>query len=323
VFDVTASPQVDFHTVGTSSIITTNQSSYNSTRAATAYIRNMVYDSTSNTANGAAYVYKAYVYNIQNQTLSANVSQIAPVNANNSYIRLPSTNQFSNVANAYTGVTVSIDTGTSAGDFRTITTYDAAAKVAYVDRPFTTTLANNSVFTLRFDTTDFETMIGATAGATYTVTANATIDNSNKVNNVAEGDVVLQNPNAPELLFTIGNPFVSYANNSSYTTTQVFRNVSFTVSGGNITAALTFGSAPAATIRFLGTGALSQDAIAQNFQIIVTNPLSSGLRVGQTLPWGIGSRTCSITGSGGTATFTTPTSDLGAFTATIIAKAFS
>lgn len=322
VFDVTTSPQIDFHTVSKNNIVLTNASSYNSTKAATGYIRNLIYSSTSNTANGAAYVYKAFVYNIQNQTLSANVSQIAPVDANNSYIRLPSTNQFSNVANAYTGVTVSIDTGTSAGDFRTITTYDAAAKIAYVDRPFTVTLANNSVFTLRFDTTDFETMIKSTAGASYVVTANATIDNLNKINNVSEGDVVLQNPNAPELLFTIGNPFVSYANNSSYTTTQVFRNVSFTVSGGNITAALTFGSAPAATIRFLGTGSLSQDAISQNFQIIVTNPLSSGLTVGQTLPWGIGSRTCSITGSGATATFTTPTSDLGAFTATIIAKAF-
>ena len=322
VFDVTTQPQVDFHTVDRSNIVLSNENSYNSTKAATGYIRNMVYSSTSNTANGAAYIYKAFVYNIQNQTLSANVSQIAPVNANNTYLKLPNTNVFSNVANAYTGVTVSIDTGTSAGDFRTITTYDAAAKIAYVDRPFTTTLANNSVFTLRFDTTDFETMIESTAGATYTVTANATIDNSNKVNNVAEGDVVLQNPNAPELLFTVGNPFVASVTDTSYTTTQVFRNVSFTVSGGNITAALTFGSAPTSTLRFLGTGSLSQDAISQNFQIIVTNPLSSGLTVGQTLPWGINSRTCSITGSGGTATFTTPTSDLGAFTATIIAKAF-
>ena len=322
VFDVTTSPQIDFHTVSKDNIVTTNANSYNSTKAATGYIRNLTYSNTSNTANGAAYVYKAYVYNIQNQTLSANVSQIAPVNANNSYIRLPSTNQFSNVANAYTGVTVSIDQGTSAGDFRTITTYDAAAKIAYVDRPFTVTLANNSLFTLRFDTTDFETMIKSTAGASYVVTANATIDNLNKINNVSSGDVVLQNPNAPELLFTIGNPFVSYANNSSYTTTQVFRNVSFTVSGGNITAALTFGSAPTSTLRFLGNGTLSGDAVSQNFQIIVTNPLSSGLIAGQTLPWSIGSRTCSITGSGGTATFTTPTSDLGAFTATIIAKAF-
>jgi hypothetical protein len=320
VFDVTTSPQVDFHTVSKDNIANTNANSYNSTKAATGYIRNLIYSSTSNTANGYAYVYKAYVYNIQNQTLTANARVLS---ANNTYISLPTlSNQFSNVANAYTGVTISIDSGTSAGDFRTITTYDAAAKIAYVDAPFTVAPDTTSNLTLRFDTTDFETMIKSTSGTPYVVTANATIDNSNKVNNVAAGDVVLQNPNAPELLFTIGNPFVSYANSSSYTTTQVFRNVSFTVSGGNITAALTFGSAPTSTLRFLGTGSLSQDAISQNFQIIVTNPLSSGLIAGQTLPWGINSRTCSITGSGGTATFTTPTSDLGAFTATIIAKAF-
>jgi len=319
VFDVTTQPQVDFHVVDRSNITLTNANSYNSTRAATANIRNLVYSSTSNTANGGAYVYKAYVYNIQNQTLSANV---ATGSANNTFITLPSTNQFSNVANAYGGVTVSIDAGTSAGDFRTITRYDAGSKVAFVDRPFTVTPTTSSVFTLRFDVTDFETMIRATPGATYTLTANATVSDINKVNNVASGDVVLQSPNSPELLFTIGNPFVSYANNSSYTTTQVFRNVSFTVSGGNITAGLTFGSAPTSTLRFLGTGALSVDAIAQNFQIVVTNPLSSGLTVGQVVPWGIGSRTCSITGGGGTATFTTPTTDLGAFTATIIARAF-
>jgi hypothetical protein len=316
VFDVTTSPQIDFHTVSKDNIVLTNANSYNSTKAATGYIRNLIYSSTSNTANGAAYVYKAYVYDIQNQTLSANVSQIAPVNANNSYIRLPSTNQFSNVANAYTGVTVSIDQGTSAGDFRTITTYDAAAKVAYVDRPFTTTLANNSVFTLRFDTTDFETMIKSTAGATYTVTANATIDNLNKVNNVAEGDVVLQNPNAPELLFAIGNPFVGSVTDTSYTTTQVFRNVSFTTTGGNIVTSINFGSASiSGTLTFPATGSLSQETIAQNFQIIATN----GPNVGKTIPWGIGTRTC--VSANGTATFTTTSSDLSAFTATIIAKA--
>jgi hypothetical protein len=319
VFDVTTQPQVDFHTVSKSNVIPASANSYNSTKAATGYIRNMVYSSTSNSSNGSAYVYKAYVYGIQNQTLSSNAKTTS---ANNTYIALPTaSNQFSNVANAYTGVTISIDSGKSAGDFRTVTTYDATAKIAYVDTPFTVSPDSTSIFTLRFDTTDFETMIKSTNSGN-TITANATIDNLNKINNIASGDVVLQNPNAPELLFTIGNPYVSYANNSSYTTSQVFRNVSFTVSGGNISAQLTFGSAPTSTIRFLGTGSLSADAIAQNFQIVVTNPLSSGLIAGQTLPWGIDSRSCSISVSGGTATFTTPTSDLGAFTATIIAKAF-
>lgn len=319
VFDVTTQPEIDFHTVSKNNIVTTNANSYNSTKAATGYIRNLTFSSTSNTANGSAYVYKAFVYNIQNQTLSANARTNS---ANNTYIALPLTNAFSNVDNAYAGVTISIDNGTSSGDFRTITSYDGNQKLAFVDVPFTVAPTTSSLTTIRFDTTDFETIIKATAGASYTVTANATISNSNKINNVSSGDVVLQNPNAPELLFTVGNPFVSYANNSSYTTSQVFRNVSFTVSGGNITAQLTFGSAPTSTLRFLGNGALSSDATSQNFQIIVTNPLSSGLIVGQTLPWSIGIRTCSITGSGGTATFTTPTSDLGAFTATIIAKAF-
>jgi hypothetical protein len=319
VFDVTTSPSVDFHTVAPSSVTLTNSNSYNSTRAATGYIRNLIYSSTSNTQNGAAYIYKAYVYNIQNQTLSANA---ALASANNLYIQLPSTNVFSNVANAYQTVTISIDNGTSAGDFRTITRYDGSLKYAFVDTPFTVTPDTTSQFTIRFDVSDFESIIKTTAGTPYVLTANATIDNSNKSDGTANGDNILQNQSAPELLFTIGNPFVSYANNSSYTTTQVFRNVSFTVSGGNISAALTFGSAPTSTLRFLGTGALSQDSIAQNFQIIVTNPLSSGLRVGQVVPWGIGSRSCTIAAGGGTATFTTPTTDLGAFTATIIAKAF-
>jgi len=320
VFDVTTLPSVDFHTVDKSSIVLTNEASYNSTKAATGYIRNMVYSSTSNTANGSAYVYKAYVFGLQNQTLTANV---ASNSANNTYITLPNTNQFSNVANAYYNVTVSIDKGTSAGDFRVITSYDAAAKVAYVDRPFTLSPTTSSQFTLRFDVTDIETIVKATSGTPYTVTANATIDTSSKATNDVLADTVLQNPNAPELLFNLGNEYVSYANNTSYVTTQVFRNVAFGISGGNIVATLTFGSAPVSTLAFLGSGTLSADAVSQNFQIIVTNPGSNaGLKVGQVVPWNILSRTCAITGAGSTATFTTPTSDLTAFTGTIIAKAF-
>jgi hypothetical protein len=320
VFDVSTLPAVDFHTVDKTSISLANDASYNSTKAASGYIRNMVYSSTSNTANGYAYVYKAYIFGLQNQTLTANVSGTS---ANNTYITLPNTNVFSNVANAYYNVTVSIDKGSSAGDFRNIVSYDGTSKVAFVDRPFTIRPTSSSQFTLRFDVTDIETIVKSTAGTPYVITANTTIDTSSKKTNDVLADTVLQNPNAPELLFNLGNQYVSYANNTSYTTTQVFRNVSFGVSGGNIVATLTFGSAPVSTISFLGNGTLSADAVAQNFEIIVTNPGSNaGLKVGQNLPWNILSRTCSITGSSSTATFTTPSSDLTAFTATIIAKAF-
>jgi hypothetical protein len=316
VFDVTTQPQVDFHTVSKDNIVLTNANSYNSTKAATGYIRNLIYSSTSNTANGLAYVYKAYVYNIQNQTLSGTARTTS---ANNTYIALPTTsNQFSNTTNAYYHVTISIDSGTSAGDFRNIVNYDAGAKIAYVDRPFTVPPDSTSAFTLRFDTTDFETIIKATSGTPYTITANTTIDNLNKVNSVANNDTQLQNPNAPELVFPVGNPFVSSVADTSYTTTQVFRNVSF--SGvGTISATLTFGSAPSSTLQFLGNGSLSQDAIAQNFLIIVTDPQSSGLKAGQVIPWGINGRTCTITG-GATAAFSA--TDVTAFTATVIAKIY-
>jgi hypothetical protein len=322
VFDVSTLPQVDFHTVTKANVLTTNTTTYSSTLAATGYIRNLTFSSTANTANGDAYIYKAYVFGLQNQTLSANVA--GPC-ANNNYISLPNTPQFSANANAYYNVTVSIDQGTSSGDFRTITSYapSGSSKIAFVDRPFTVALANDSVFTLRFDVTDYESIIQATAGSPYTITANAAIDNSSKVGNNSLGDAVLQNQNNPELIFNLGNRYVSSVTDTSYTTTQVFRNVSFGVSGGNISAALTFGSAPLATLSFpFGNGALSADSVTQNFQIIVTNPLSSGLRAGQNLVWTTGSRTVTISGSGSTATFTTPTSDLGAFTATVIAKAY-
>jgi len=326
VFDVSTLPQVDFHTVIASNVSTTNTTTYSSTLAATGYIRNMIYSSASNTAAANTYTYKAYVFGLQNQTLSANV---AAASANNNYITLPHTAQFSANANAYYHVTVSIDKGTSAGDFRVISSYSpsSAAKIAFVDKPFTVAPDTTSVFTLRFDVTDYETIIKSTSGTPYSITANAAIADSSKVSNNALGDTVLQNVSNPELLFNLGNRYVSSVTDTSYSTVQVFRNVSFGVSGGNIVGTLTFGSAPVATISFPITtdttigSTISADNILQNFRIIVTDPLSSGLTAGQNLVWTTGSRRVEMSGSGSTAKFITPTSDLGAFTATVIAKA--
>jgi len=322
VFDVSTLPAVNFHSVVKANVNTANVTTYNSTLAGTGYIRNLIFSSTSNTSNGDAYIYKAYVFGLQNQVLSATASASS---ANNTYITIPSTPQFSANANAYYNVTISIDQGTSAGDFRTITSYvpGGATRVAFVDTPFTVAPDTTSVFSLRFDVTDYESIIVDTPGAPYTITANAAIDNSSKVGSISTGDTVLQNQNNPELLFNLGNRYVESVTDTSYTTVQVFRGVAFGVSGLNISAALNFGTATVAELSFpFGNGTLSADAVTQNFQIIVTNPQSSGLRAGQCLPWTTGSRTVTISGSGSTATFTTPTSDLGAFTATIIAKAF-
>jgi hypothetical protein len=321
VFDVSTLPAVDFHSVTKGNINTANVTTYNSTLAGTGYIRNLIFSSTSNTANGDAYIYKAYVFGLQNQTLSGTASASS---ANNTYITIPSTPQFSANANAYYNVTVSIDQGTSAGDFRTITSYvpGGATRVAFVDRPFTVAPDATSVFTLRFDVTDYESIIVDTPGTPYTITANAAIDNTSKVGNISTGDTVLQNQNNPELLFNLGNRYVSTVTDTSYSTVQVFRNVAFTTSA-TTSVTLTFNAAGPATLSFpFDDGTLTPDVITQNFQIIVTNPQSSGLRAGQCLPWTTGSRTVTISGGGASAKFETSAGDLGPFTATIIAKAF-
>ena len=321
VFDVSTLPAVDFHSVVKSNVNTSNVTTYNSTLAGTGYIRNLIFSSTTNTANGDAYIYKAYVFGLQNQVLS---NTVISTSANNNYITLPYNNQFSANANAYYGVTVTIDQGTSAGDSRKIVNYSVSpsAKIAFVDTPFTVTPDATSVFSLRFDVTDYESIIVSTSGTPYTITANAAIDNSSKVDSISTGDAVLQNPNNPELLFNLGNRYVESVTDTSYETVQVFRGVSFTTSA-TTSVTLTFGAATVAELSFpFGNGVLSADAVTQNFQIIVTNPLSSGLRVGQCLPWTTGSRTVTISGGGASAKFETTTGDLGAFNATIIAKAF-
>ena len=65
VFDVTTLGAVDFHTVTKSNVVTTNTATYNSTLAATGYIRNLIFSSTSSTSNADAYIYKAYVFGLQ------------------------------------------------------------------------------------------------------------------------------------------------------------------------------------------------------------------------------------------------------------------
>jgi hypothetical protein len=87
VFDVSTLPAVDFHSVVKANVNTANVTTYNSTLAGTGYIRNLIFSSTSNTSNGDAYIYKAYVFGLQNQALSATASASS---ANNTYITIPS-----------------------------------------------------------------------------------------------------------------------------------------------------------------------------------------------------------------------------------------
>lgn len=316
-FDTTTYGTVDLHCVDSANVLVANAATYNATLVATANVRGLIYDSSSS-SNSNTYVYKAYVSNIQNQTQSNNA-----ISGTVSTITLP--NYFSRVDDAYTGMTISITSGKSAGDFRTITAYDGTTKIATVNQNWSATPDSTSVFLLGLDTAHIESILTVTKNSyPATINAKANINVQGKVNGSPSGDTILENPTVPELVFTIGNPYVSTLTDTSYTTQQEWRSVSFTSSAGSYVAALPYTGDYAGVVRHFGTPntTLSADLVKQNYTIVVTaKGVGCTLNVGDNIPWTTASRSVTLNSDGSTATFTA--SDVGGtFTATIIAKVF-
>ena len=259
-FDVTTMPSIDFHSVAHQDIDSTNVTTYTSTLIGSGYIRNLSYVTNTSDTNTSSYVFKSYVSDINIATLSGTTSTAAPT----TITFVDSTNKFSQVNDAYIGVVISITGGTNAGDIRKITAYNGTTKTATVDSAFTVTPDGTSTFSLLFNTKDIESIVKAGAG--YTLTAKSNINSSGKVSGIATGDTIFENPGAPEMLFTLGYPYVASVIDSSYISSKVFRSKAFTNVGGTPTITLSIASGN--PLRFLGAGALSGDAVKQNFTVV-------------------------------------------------------
>jgi len=267
VFDGTVGQAVDLHLVPVTNIVSTNTTTYNSTLVGKGYIRNLVYDRNLTDANTASYVYRSYVYSITANTLSSNVSSASATNI----VFYDTTGQFSATTNAYFGVILTIDSGTGAGYTGTITSYTGSTKTATINPIFPITPDTTSKFSLRFTTKDVETVVSTTPG-TYTLVANSNINvTTGKVGGVATGSTILNNPQSPELIYPIGNPYIATISDSSYSSTKTFRNKSFSGSG-TVSLALTLPVGIQSLVDFAGgTGTLSTDAIKRNYTVIVTS----------------------------------------------------
>jgi len=288
-FDVTTMPSIDLHCVANGSINTTNTSTYNSTLVGTSNIRNLRFENSITDANTASYVFKAYVSDVNSTTLTGTASTGTPTTIN----FVDTTGIFSSVSNSYNNVTLSITSGTSAGDYRKIVSYNAATKIATVDAPFTVTPDNTSKFSLLFSTTNVNSLVKRNSSNVIVATAN--IDYSGKLNGVGSGDTILVNPNMPEMIFAVGNHYVANISNSNYVSTKVFRAKSFTSIGGLSTLTITI---PTGTpLTFLGTGALSSDTIKQNFTIInkTTGKLLDFCSTGNTVTISAANKTVTFT----------------------------
>ena len=319
-FDTTTYGTIDLHCVTASNIATSNANTYNSTVVASGYIRGLVYDHNSSDTVANTYVYRAYVSDLQNASPSANAIA-ATVNT----ITLPS--YFSTSTNAYVGVAISITNGTSAGDFRTITSYNGTTRVATVNQNWTVTPDTTSVFVLNFDIKDIESILTianhSSTNFANTIYATANINAEGRVNGVSSGNTLLENPTVPELVFTVGSSYVASLSSTSYTTQHEWRNVSFTSSGSSVTTTLPYTGDYAGVIRHFGTlnATMPISLVEQNYTIIVTNKGTSSFNVGDNVPWTTAGRTVALDSTGATATFTASDAG-GTFTATIIAKVF-
>jgi hypothetical protein len=316
-FDVTTTQQVDLHCIDRANVVTTNATTYNSTLIGTGYIRGLTFQSSTSDTQSNTYIYKAFVNDINAVALTGTA-----VAATSDTITLTST--ASSVNSAYIGVNISITSGTDANDFRTITAYNGVTKVATVNTPWSITPDTTSVYALNFGIKDTEVVVATNKATTpYVLTSSAKINNSSKVNNLPSGDTILQNPNVSEMLFRIGNPFVSNLTDTSYTSQQVWRNVSFLNTGSGVSAALSYEAGSLETsLRHLGEGSttLSSEIVKQNFTIVVTDKGSNTtLNVGDIVPWTTApSRYVELDSDASIATLTA--TDLLPFTATIVEK---
>ena len=266
IFDVTTIPSVDFHSVPASQINSANATTYNSTLAGTGYIRGLQYVYDLGSSNTSSYVYRAYVSDVSTTTLKGNVAS-----ATATTITLADTNgTFSSAANAYYGATISIIGGTDNGDRQFISSYNASTKTITVQSPFIVTPDTTSVVSILQDTTTFESIVQKNS-STYGLTANVNINTATgKINGVYAGATIFNNPGYPELLFDVGNPYVSTVSGSSYVSTKVYRNYSFSGVGGTTSFTLSASGLPWQFVNETG-GTLTQDVIKSNFIVINKN----------------------------------------------------
>ena len=294
-FDVTTQPTVDLHCVSASSVSLSTP--YKTTLIGQAAIKNLIYN--SGTGAGSSWVFKSYISDINMYTFSSTGGTVTTSNTT-TLVFTDTASTFSTVANAYYGMTITASTGAIV-DKRTISNYWVSGSTKYfgVSQPFTTSPTGSTTFTLNPDTTTVESILRNTGSNTSpTITANTNINSQyGKVNGLSTGASLLQNPGSPEMLFTVGNPYVANLSSTTYTTTQAWRNVSFNSSSGlQLQVSTVSGSPP---LRFIGTGSLTGSSVLQNY--LVVNP-STGVILD--FSTGGSANTVTVSGDQQTVTFT-------------------
>ena len=141
---------------------------------------------------------------------------------------------------------------------------------------------------LNFGIKDTEILASVTGSGPYTFTGTGNINVSSRKNGLATDDTVFQSTDRPELLFKVGSPYVASISSTSYETTMLFRNVTFTSGSGNVQATIDFEGPYLNIFKHLGTAGstLTDDEVRQYYTLIVTdNKSNTNIKNGDIILW--------------------------------------
>lgn len=319
--NISAMDIVDIHCSPWTSVSNTvggtpSGSQYRSSKIGTARIRNIEYDSASNTSNTLTRTYKLYLFDTKFSNLTTNV---VSATSNSMIIFDPSALAFSNVNGAYTGATMRITGGTGSGQSLSINNYSVsgATKNLQFMTAFSTVPTVTSNISIDFDFGQAESLI-LIPSFSSNITSSAdwykfNISTASKGGN-ANSPAVIAETSIKKLVFTFPQSFIKYGSltGQNYQYRKVFPSVAFTT--GTATVSIVD---PNEVFNGGAGGSGTSSAVLTNYIISVTDKKASAVYANGDI---ISPSTISVsTGAGtSTATITLPTSET--VTATVTAK---
>jgi hypothetical protein len=309
-------------------VTTTNTSTYNSTLAATGRLRYFRYVASTTDADPTTYVYRAHISDLAVKRLSGDITS-----ATSNTITISDTSgRFSTrVANLYNGMILSIDSGPGVGQTRIIETYDTSTKVLKLSSLFNVLPTSASKFSIKFGVKDIESIVLTdlsslfTPSGSYTIYGSAEIDRRSKIGGFQTNDTFITDPGDSELIFPLGNPYVSSVSDTSYVSSRTYRGQTFTTTTVGVTKTVAIETAAQSVLNFIRTNATeSVESVKQNFIVMVTDPLTNAnLSFGQIVPFATTAsaglnRTVSVNSAKTAVTFYAQ--DLQPFSATIFTR---
>lgn len=255
-FDVTKLPKIDIHCTSLANVNTTSTTEYNKTLVGSSYVRNLEQYS-GDISDPNSIVYKMFVTDVQ-------TNSIVGIAAAQETIRNQLTLQsgtFSATANAYVGVLISITSGSSSGDTRTILESYSDGRVI-VDSNFSEIINTTSKYILNFGVKDAETIVLSTTPESKSVKCNIN-GLYGRERGFANGYAKLIEPSDSEMIWNLGHSYVKQLSDTSYQGTYVYTDKSLQYANSKLELYLT---APNSTT-FSGSNELSVDQIKSNYII--------------------------------------------------------